>query len=182
MPPKLTNPIDETLRDFFETNIRPSEVLGYDPDQTWSEDTPPDDALIITTNWDDYGDFYPVIVVTDNDNGPVVPNSGETNYNSLSGNGSGPNQYQNQPITVSCQATEGNDYLTGAGPKEVARKLAQECHKQIQLNSEGVDSEYIWNGATPPIHTRSNTEENGTSTDTWHQYQITVDVGYIITP
>ena len=182
MPTKLTDPIDDTLRDFFENNIRPSEVLGYNPDQTWPEDNPPDDALIVTTNWDEYGDFYPIIVVTDNENAPVVPNSGETNYNSLQGDGSGPNQYLNQPITVSCQATEGKDYLTGVGPKTVARKLAQECHQLIQTNSEGVSSEYIWNGATPPIHTQSNTEENGTSTDTWHQYSLTVDVGYINEP
>jgi len=182
MPTKLSEPIEDRLREWIEANIRPSEVDGYDPNQTWPEDNPPNDALIVTTNWDEYGDFYPVVVVTDDDNGAVVPNSGETNFNGLQGDGSGVNQTTTQPVTISCQATEGQDYLSGDGPKLTAFRLAQEVHQLFQDNAEGVDSDYLFNGATPPVHTRSNTEENGDSTDTWHQYQFTVDVGYVNTP
>ena len=130
MPTKLSEPIEDRLRDWLETNLRASEMEGYDPDQTWSEDSPPDNALIITTNWDDYGDFYPIIVVTDNDESAALPNSGETNFNGLQGDGSGPNQQANQPITVSCQAVEGQDYLNDTPPKLVAFQLARTERKE----------------------------------------------------
>ena len=181
MPPKLSEAPEDTLRDFFETNIRPAEVEGYDPNQTWSTDNPPNDALVITTNWDNYGDFYPIIVVNQTDS-PVLPNSGNTNYNGVQGDGSGRNQYHVDPVTVSCQAVEGRDYLNGTNPKEVARLLYAECHAQIQDNSSAVSNEFIFAGMTQPTLTKSNTEENGTSTDTWYQWQGTVDVGIIDTP
>lgn len=181
MPEKLSEPIEARIRDFLEANIRPSEVYGYDPDQTWSPSNQPDDALIVTTNWDDNGDYYPIVVVNQTD-APVLPNSGETNYNGLQGDGSGPNQYQINPITVSCQAVEGRDYLNGVDPQTLAYALYQECHHQIQNNVTAVDGQYLFAGMTPPTPTKSNTEENGTSTDTWFQYQGSVDVGYIDTP
>lgn len=179
MPGKLSEPIEERIQTFLEANIRPSEVFGYDPDQTWSPDNRPEDALVVTPNWDDNGDYYPIIVVNQTDS-PVLPNSGETNYNGLGPNG--PNQYQVVPITVSCQAVEGRDYLNGVGPKQLAFALYQECHHQIQSNVTTVDSDYLFAGMTPPTPTKSNTQENGDSTDTWYQYQGSVDVGYINTP
>lgn len=181
MPTKLTEPIEDRLRGFFEANIRPSEIHSYNPDQTWPTDNPPDDALVITTNWDDYGDFYPIIVVNQTDS-PVLPGSGETNYNGLSGDGSGPTQTATYPVTVSCQAVEGQEYLGNKEPKEIAFSLYQECHHQIQNNTETVDSQYLFSGMTPPTLTKSNTEENGDSTDTWFQYSGTCDVGVINEP
>jgi len=181
MPQKLTERVEKTLRDFFENNLRPAEIEGYDPDQTWVPGNKPDDALIITNNWDDYGDDYPIIVVNQTD-GPTLPNSGNTNYNGVQGDGSGPNQYQVKPVTVSCQAVEGKSYLNDTPPQEVARQLYQECHAQIQQNVTDVDQDLLFSGMTPPTPTKSNTEENGDSTDTWYQYQGTVNVGVLNTP
>jgi len=181
MPQKLSDRPEQLVRDFLADNLRPSEIEGYDPQQTNPDAS---DFLPVTTDWSTRGDYYPIISVIETD-GPSVPNSGNTNYNGLQGNGSGPNQYAIYPVTVSCQAAEidgSGGYRNGVDAATIIYKLYQECHHQIQNNTETAINEAQFAGMTPSTVTRSNEETDSGSTLEWYQRQGTVNVGVINEP
>lgn len=181
MPQKLSDRPEELLREFVTENIRSSEIEGYDPQQT---DPTASDFLPIFNEWNHRGDHYPCIVITETD-GPTVPNSGNTGYNGLQGDGSGPNQYNIKNITVSCQAAEldtESAYLNGVEATELAFTLYQEVHHQIQNNATSAVSEALHTGLTPPTQTKNMEETDSGSTLQWYQQQGTCQVGVLNTP
>jgi len=181
MPQKLSDRPEQLVRDFIADTLRPSEIEGYDPQQT---DPTANDFLPVTTDWSTRGDYYPIISIIETD-GPTVPNSGNTGYNGLQGNGSGPNQYTIYNVTLSCQAVEidgSGGYLNGVDAATIVFELYQECHHQVQNNVETAVSEAQFAGMTPPTVTRSNEETDSGSTLEWIQRQGTVNVGIIDEP
>lgn len=176
MPSKLSEKPEETLRDYLETNLRPAEIEGYTPNQTWTVDSPPDDALPIVTDWSDRGDYYPIIVVNETE-GPQVPGSGSTNANGMGPNGT--NQYTVRNVTIACEAVEGEGYLNGVEAEALADALYSEVRAVLQQDTDAVP-EGVWTGVpTPPTYS---TEDGGDSTERWHQCQGTVPVGVLNTP
>lgn len=178
MPQKLSERPEELVRQFLVDNIDSTAVEGYDPQQT---DSTQSDFLPVTNDWSDWGDYYPVIVVQETD-GPTVPNSGNTNFNGQQGNGSGPNQYNVKNITLSCQAVEGQSYRNSVEPEDLTYTLYQECHHQIQNNATTAISEALFIGVTPSTQTRSSSETDSGSTETWIQRQGTITMGVLNTP
>lgn len=177
MPTKLSETPEEKIRQFLTDNIRSSEIQGYDPNQT---DTQSTDFLPVTSNWSDYGDYYPMIYVGEED-GPTVPNSGNTGFNGFQADGSGPNQWNIKNITLSVQAVEEGSYLNGTDAKTLINELYQECHHQIQNNPTALaETEHI--GITPPTWTKNQEETDSGSTITWLQAQGTVYMGVIDEP
>jgi len=181
MPTKLSKRPEQLVRDFLAEAIRPSEIHGYDPQQT---DQTANDWLPITTNWSKYGDTYPVIVVTETE-GPSLPNSGTTNFNGQQGDGSGPNQYTVFNVTVSTQAVElENDsaYLDGVEADDLTHDLYQECRNRIQNNATTAVDEALATGLTPGTQTRSSEETDSGSTLTWIQRQGSCNTNVLLTP
>lgn len=176
MPPKLTERPEEQVRQFLTTEIRPTEIEGYDPQQT---DTTATDFLPVITDWSSRGDYYPIISVRET-NGPTIPDSGNTNYNSFGQDG--PNQFSIYPITVSCQAVQEGAYLNGVDAEELVQTLYEECKDRIQ-NSAGEQLGGVQLlGMTPPTVTRSTEEPDNSDSITWLQYQGTANVSVIDTP
>jgi len=150
---------------------------GYDPKQT---DTTETDYIPVTSQYNKWGETFPMVWVGEQD-GPVLPNSGETNYNSLQGNGDGPNQQATHNVTVSVQVTEGGAYLNGVRYDDLAQDIYSEIRYQIQKETK-LNSELLFlGGLTPPTPTRSPTDDDG-DTYGWMQYQGTVPLGVIYTP
>lgn len=181
MPQKLSERPEEKIRQFLTDNIIPSNVEGYDPEQTDETDST---FMPVTSSWNKWGDTYPIIVVQETD-GPTVPNSGTTNYNGIQADGSGPNQYTVYNITVSCQAVELEDssaYRNGIAADDLTDTLYQECHSKIQNNATTAISEALFVGMTPPTQTRNSEETDSGSTLTWIQRQGSVNMGVIDTP
>jgi hypothetical protein len=183
MPTALSEPAEELIRQFFTDNIVPSNVEGYDPRETDPQQT---DFLPVVTDWSFRGDYYPVISVLETDS-PVIPNSGNTTYNGVQGDGSGPNQMNVKFVTVSCQAVQSKDgdgakYRNGKEANALVKSLYDECHRLIQNNSTTAVSEALPVGMTPPTTTRSNEETDSGSTITWIQRQGTVNIPVINTP
>lgn len=181
MPQKLSEPPEELLRQFLTDNIRPTEIEGYDPTQT---DETASDFLPVTSSWNKFGDTYPIIFVGEQ-NGPTVPNSGETGFNGLQGDGSGPNIYNIKNVTVSCQAVElenSSAYRNGVSASALAYTLYQECLHQIQNNSETAISEAVFVGMTPSTQTKNSEETDSGSTLQWIQRQGTAYIGVINEP
>jgi len=183
MPTALSHPPEELLRQFLADNIDPSNVQGYDPQQTNPDAA---DFLPVTSDWSFRGDHYPIIAVRETD-GPVIPNSGTTNYNGVQGDGSGPNQYYVQPVTVSCQAVQSKDgdgarYLNGTKAETLVKQFYDECHRLVQNNATTAIDEILVTGMTPPTTTRNNEETDSGSTITWIQKQGTVSVNILNTP
>lgn len=178
MPEKLTTQPIEKIRQFIISEARPSEMSGYDPTQTDSQQT---DFLPVTKDYSRRGDYYPIILCTQA-GGPVIPNSGETNYNGIQGDGSGPNQQANHQVQVAVITSQDGAYLSGVDYYTLAHNIYSEIKYQIQGETKG-DSETLFQGGlTPPTETRSNTEGNGGSTSTWYQLSGTVPVGVLYTP
>lgn len=181
MPSKLSERPEEQLRQFLTDNLRTSEIQGYDPNQT---DETASDFMPVTSSWNKWGDTYPIVVVSEDD-GPTVPNSGNTGYNGLQGNGSGVNQFAVYNITVSCQAVElehNSSYRNSTQADDLVDDLYQECHHQIQNNAGSAISDAIYVGLTPPTQTRSSTETDAGSTLTWIQRQGTAFMGVVDEP
>jgi len=181
MPTQLSEPIEEKVRQYFVDNIRTGEIEGYDPTQT---DESASDFLPITADWSMRGDYYPIISVRETD-GPTIPNSGNTNFNGMQGDGSGPNQYYIQPVTVSAQAVQvpsGGGYRNSTDAKKIVRELYDEAHHQIQTNIGAIDSEIEFAGMTPPTTTRSTEETDSGNTITRIQKQGVCNVGVIDEP
>lgn len=176
MPAKLTEAPEEEVRQFLVDNIRSTEIEGYDPNQT---DTTATDFLPVTSDWSYRGDYYPIISVRETD-GPTLPNSGNTNYNSIGKDG--PNQFSIYPITVSCQAVQEGAYLNGVSAEDLVSTLYEECKDRIQ-NSAGQQLGGVQLlGMTPPTTTRSTEEPDSGDTITWVQKQGTVNVSVLDTP
>jgi len=177
MPVALSERPEETLRQYLTDNLAPADIHGYDPTQT---DETATDFCPITNDWSGYGETYPKIVVTETD-GPTVPNSGNTNYNGMQGDGSGPNQYNIKNITVSVQTHEvpgGGGYLDGMEYDDLAYDIYSEISNLIQNNvTTAIDAALF---ATPPTFTRDNGDDGDTMT--WYQAQGTVNIGVIDTP
>ena len=181
MPQTLSERPEELVRQHLVDTIRPAQVQGYDPQQT---DETATDFLPITSDWSTRGDYYPIIVVQEQD-GPTLPNSGNTNYNGVQGSGGGPNQYTIYPITVSVQAVElegSASYLNGTTAREIVHDIYSEVHTQIQTNSTSAVSEALFVGLTPPTVTRSTEETDSGSTLEWYQRQGTCNMGVLNTP
>lgn len=177
MPQKVTEPLEAQIRQYLVDNIRPAEMHGYDPQQT---DPTAADILPISNDWSDYGDTYPVIVVQEN-NGPTIPNSGNTNVNGIQGDGSGTNQTAVHPITISVQATQDGDYLNNVDYQTLVTDIYAECRFQLK-DVDAVSNALYTGDMTPPTQTRSNEETDSGSTVTWLQRQGTVPVGFRYTP
>lgn len=181
MPQKLSERPEELLRQFLTDNLTPSEMQGYDPQQT---DETATDFMPVTSSWNKWGDVYPIIAVTEQD-GPTIPNSGTTNFNGLQGDGSGPNQYTVYNITVSCQAVElenSGSYRNSTSADDLVDDLYQEVHATIQNNATTAISEALFVGLTPPTQTRSSEEADSGSTLNWIQRQGTCAMGVINEP
>jgi hypothetical protein len=156
-------------------------MQSYDPQQT---DTSQSDFLPVTRDWSTFGDTYPIIVVQETD-GPTLPNSGNTNYNGLQGDGSGPNQYTIYPINVSVQAVElegTGSYLNGTSAREIIHDIYQEVHHQIQNNVGDAIGEALFVGMTPATVTRNTEETTSGSTLEWYQRAGTINMGVINEP
>lgn len=183
MPQKLSERPEELVRQWLSDNIRPSEVQGYDPQQT---DETASDFMPVTTSWNKWGDVYPIIYVGEDDS-PTVPNSGNTGFNGMQGDGSGPNAYSIKNITVSCQAVElenNSAYRNGVEADDLAYQLYQECYTLLQNNATTAISEALHNGLTPPdgIQNQNTEETSSGSTLRWIQRTGTCQVGTINTP
>jgi len=181
MPPELSERPEELIRQFLTDNIRPAEIEGYDPTTT---NTDASDFLPITNSWSRFGDHYPVIVTRET-NGPTVPNSGETNFQSVGQNG--PNQFVVYNVTVSCQAVESRDvdvpvYRNQTRSAELVKELYDECRTQVQQNAADGVSEATFIGMTPATQTRSSEERDSGSTLEFVQRQGTVSMGVLNTP
>lgn len=172
MVQKLTERLEEQVRQFVVDNARSSEIEGYDPNQT---DSTQDDFLPVTCDWSNFGDYYPIIVVQQTD-GPVIPGSGNTNSNGNQGDGSGVNQFAVHPITVSVQAVQGGSYRNSVDYDDLVQTIYSEV--RFQLKDVDAITEAIYTGElTPPTSLRDNRETDSGSTETFYQQQGTVPVG-----
>jgi len=179
MPQALSERPEELLRQYFTDTITPSDIHGYDPNQTNETAT---DFFPITNDWSDFGETYPKVVVTETE-GPSIPNSGNTNYNGMQGDGSGPNQYNIKNITVSVQTKQvpgGGGYLDGTDYDELVFDIYTEIHSLIQNDATTAISEAQFLGLTPPTYTRENGDND--ERQTWYQAQGTARMGVIDTP
>jgi len=177
MPQKLSEPVEDKIRKYIINNASVSGLEGYNPTQT---DTTASDFILVTSDNDDYGDYYPLIYVSEQD-GPTVPNSGNTNANGLAGDGSGTNQFTTYPVTISVQAVENGPYLNSVDYDELVFSIYQEIHSL--LGGQVTIDETLYVGElTPGTQTRSSDETDSGSTDTWVQRQGTLPVGVQYTP
>jgi hypothetical protein len=178
MPPKLTKPVEDQVREYLVSNLRSSEIEGYDPTQS---DTTAQDFILVTSDNDNYGDYYPLIYVSNNA-GTSVIGGGDTNVSSVQGDGSGNNQNAQYTVTLQCQAVENGPYLNGVAYDDLAFTLYQEVKYQInqatKADFDGVS--YIGNATPSPVERSS--DEQDSSTETWAQYSGTVPIGTIFTP
>jgi len=178
MPQKLSERPEELARQFVVDSIRPGEIQGYDPQQ---DDPQATDFLPITSDWSLRGSYYPFVSIRETD-GPTVPNSGNTNYNGLQGDGSGVNQYTVYNILVSAQAVQGGAYLNGVDHTTIVTDIYDEIHHQIQNNTEDAVSEALFTGMTPATITRDTEETDSGNTQTWIQAQGSISMGVIDEP
>ena len=178
MPQKLTEPVEDQIRKYLVGAIRPSEIEGYDPTQS---DTTAQDYILITSDNDNYGDYYPLIYVSNNAGSSVI-GGGETNISSIQGDGSGNNQNAQYSITLQCQAVENGPYLNSVSYDELAFTLYQEVKYQLnQATKADFDGfSYVGNATPAPIERSANEQDD--STESWAQYAGTVPIGTIFTP
>ena len=178
MPAKLSQPVEDQVREYLVNNLRPSEIEGYDPTQS---DTTAQDFILVTSDNDNYGDYYPLIYVSNN-GGTSVIGGGETNVSSVQGDGSGNNQNAQYSLTIQCQAVENGPYLNDVAYDELAFTLYQEAKYQLnQADKSDFDGvSYVGNATPAPVERSSDEQDN--STETWSMYAGTVPVGVIFTP
>jgi hypothetical protein len=178
MPAQLSEPVEDQVRKYIIQNISSSEIGGYDPTQG---DTTQSDYILVTSDNDDYGDYYPLIYVSQSDNGPIIPNSGNTNVNGIQGDGSGTNQRAIQDVTISVQAVENGPYLNSADYDDLVAEIYSGLHDLLDGNIT-LESGVRMHRLTPPTQTRSSDETDSGSTDTWIQHTGTVPVDIQYTP
>lgn len=166
MPTKLSEPSEELFRQFIIDNTRSSEMQGYDPKQT---DTTAADFLPVTKDWSEFGDYYPIVVVQPA--GPTILGGGETGFTGVQGDGSGPNQYTLENVTVSVQATDDTTYRNSTDARPLIQDIYAEIHHQVQNNVTSAISEAQWATTSPGTTTTSQQETDSGSTVTWLQKQ-----------
>lgn len=177
MTTTLTEPIEEQVRQFLTDNIRPAQIEGYDPTQT---DPTADDHMPVTSDYSQWGDVYPAVFVRESSGagGPILPNSGNSGYNSLQGDGSGVNQRAVYQIEVSVQAVKPPEdigvYLNNVKAEDLVFKIYQECHQQVQQQAGRGLGDADTLGMTPATVTRSNSDTDSGSTNTWIQREGTI--------
>jgi len=182
MPSKLSQRPEESIRQFLVDNIRKSEIQSYDPRQT---DTSQADYLPITSAYNRWGETFPMVWVGEQD-GPTLPDSGESGFNSIRGDGGGPNQYQIHNITVSVQTTQsenGAGYLNQTNYDDLAFQIYQEIHTQIQTNANAEATaldELAFVGMTPSTPLKDPGEDGDTGN--FYQEQGTVFAGFLDEP
>jgi len=178
MVQKLTDRIEDQIRGYLVDNIRPAEIEGYDPTQS---DTTASDFILVTSDNDNYGDYYPLIFISNNAGASVI-GGGETNISSIQGDGSGNNQNAQYTVTIQCQAVENGPYLNGVSYDDLAFTLFQEVKFQIKQAqySDFTDLTYIGELTPAPVERSSSEQDN--STQTWSQFAGTVPVGVRYTP
>jgi hypothetical protein len=175
---KLTEQVESQVRKYLVDALRPAEIEGYDPTQG---DTTASDYILITSDNDNYGDYYPLIFISNNE-GTAVPGGGETNITSIQGDGSGNNQNAQYTLTIQCQAVENGPYRNSVGYDELAFTLFQEVKYQIKQAdyTDFTDFEYIGELTPAPVERSSSEQDN--STESWGQYAGTVPVGVTFFP
>jgi len=178
MPQKLTDPIEDQVRKYLVDAIRPSEVEGLDPT---IGDTTKQEFLLVTSDNDNYGDYYPVIFVGNNA-GTSVIGGGDTNVSSIQGDGSGNNQNAQYTVSIQCQAVENGPYPNNTPYNEVAFQLYQEVKFQLKQASKSDFNGVSYVGELPPSPNERSSEEQDNSTETWIQYSGAVPLGVIFTP
>jgi len=178
MPQKLSEPIEDQIREYVVNNIQPSEIQGYDPTQN---DTTASDFILVTSDNDNYGDYYPLIFVSNNQDA-TVPGGGETNITSVQGDGSGNNQNAQYGVTIQCQAVENGPYLNNTAYDQLAFELYQEVKYQIAQADASDFNDFQYVGQLPPSPNERSSDEQDSSTETWIQYAGTFPVGVIFNP
>lgn len=179
MPQELSERPEELIRQWLVDNLESSQMHGYDPQQTNPSAT---DFIPVTSDWSNRGNFYPLIYIGEND-GPTIPNSGNTNSNGLQGDGSGVNQTATHTITLSVQVMEGGAYLDGTEFDNLAQDIYSHIHSKLQTAAPKTISEGLFTGVpTPPTPTRNQEQNENGSTETWYQLQGQIPFGVIYTP
>lgn len=180
MTQRLTERPEDLVRVYLAENVTPSNLGGYDPTVADRQDVT---FIPFTTDWSKRGNTYPFVAIREDD-GPTLPDSGDSNYNSLQGDGSGPNSRAIYPITVSVQTMQGGGYLNGVDFDDLAQEIYDEIFQTVQANAgTELDSSGVQLlGMTPPTTTRSNNEDGSTDTQTWFQKAGTINVQFIDTP
>jgi len=178
MPPKLSAPIEDQLREYIVNNIRPSEIEGYDPTQS---DTTASDFILVTSDNDNYGDYYPLIYISNNA-GTSVPGGGDTNITSIQGDGSGNNQRAQYTPTIQCQAVENGPYRNDTAYNQLAFELYQEVKFQLKEASASDFTDFSSVGELEPADIDRSSDEQDSSTETWAQYAGTVPIEVQFTP
>ena len=178
MPAKLTTPIEDQVREYLVQNLRPAEIEGYDPTQS---DTTAQDFILVTSDNDNYGDYYPLIYISNNA-GTSVIGGGETNVSSLQGDGTGNNQNAQYSLTIQCQAVENGPYLNDTPYDELAFTLFQEVKYQLNQATKSDFDGFSYIGNITPAPIERSSDEQDSSTETWAQYAGTLPVGVIFTP
>lgn len=178
MPQKLTSPIEDQVRQYLVSALRPAEIEGYDPTQS---DTTASDFILVTSDNDNYGDYYPLIFISNNAGASVI-DGGETNISSIQGDGSGNNQNAQYSVTIQCQAVENGPYRNNTAYDDLAFALYQEVKYQINQAeaSDFSDLSYVGNLTPAPVERSSNEQDN--STETFSQYAGTAPVGVNFIP
>lgn len=172
MPTQLSENPEEKVRQLLTDEWDNTNTAGYDPTIT---DPTNSNFLPISTNWNS-GDIYPIITVTNND--PTVPGGGETGFQSVQGDGSGPNQQRFENMLVTIQAAEDTEYNSSLTAHEVCQTLSAEIDRIIIDNVNApTDSDVCNYFPAPFTHTIA-----GDSTPRTHQYQATITLNWIRTP
>jgi len=177
MPPKLSEPIEDQLREYVVNNIRPSEIEGYDPTQS---DTTASNFILVTSDNDNYGDYYPLIFIGNN-GGATVPGGGDTNITSIQGDGSGNNQRAQYNVTIQCQAVENGPYRNDVAYDTLAFELYQEVKFQLKDASASDIADFSSIGELPPSPNNRSSDEQDNSTETWIQYSgdVPIEVEFV---
>lgn len=179
MPQKLSEPLEDQIRKYIINNVTPSEIQGYDPTQS---DTTASDFILVTSDNDNYGDYYPMIYVSEIDADKTIPGGGETNINGVQGDGSGGNQDTRQGVLISVQTVENGPYLNDTAYDQLAFEIYSEVKVTFKNADESDFSDFHFVGElTPPTVTRSSDEQDS-STETWIQRRGTIPVGVQYTP
>jgi len=178
MPQTLSESVEDKVRQYVVQNLASSDIEGYDPQQS---DTTASDYILITSDNDQYGDYYPLIFISEQD-GPTIPDSGNTNFNGIQGDGSGANTYSVYNVTIQVQAVENGPYLNNTSYDDLVFTIYQAL-RSLFGGPITLDSETLWTGGlTPGTQTRSSDENDSGSTDTWVQRAGTLPVGVQYTP
>jgi hypothetical protein len=175
---KLPEKVEDQVRKYLVDALRPAEIEGYDPTQG---DTTAQDYILITSDNDNYGDYYPLIYVSNNAGASVI-GGGDTNISSIQGDGSGNNQNAQYSVTIQCQAVENGPYLNDTKYDTLAFELFQEVKYQLKQADKSDFDGFSYVGELTPSGVERSSDAQDNSTETWAQYSGTVPVGALLVP